>query len=87
MVHFKRICGCEKAKLYEGRIFNNGSYENRDQWDGAFNVHIQGQAADISMLDKGWSRSANKKMVAFCRSQGVKTLRWERRGKEKTRNL
>ena len=81
MVHFKEVCKCEKAGLFEGRIFKEGSYENRDQWSGSFNVHIQGEKAYISLLNKGWNRQIHTKMEEFCRSKGAKTVSWERRGK------
>ena len=87
MLHFKKVCGCEKAELYEARIFRSGDYDHRDKWDGAFNVHIQGEEAYISLLDKGWTREVNDTLTRFCRTQGVKVAKWERRGKARKRRL
>ncbi len=87
VVHFKKVCGCEKGGLYEARIFEQGSYEGRDKWDGSFNVHIQGEKAYISMLDRGWSRRVNDHVEAFCKGNGVNRVAWERRGKTLERRI
>lgn len=87
MVHFKRLCGCEKAACYEGRIFTDGCYEDRDQWAGGFNVHIQGEIAAVSLLDKNYSPEVHAELKDFFRAEGVNRVRWERRGEEKTYNL
>ena len=81
MVHFKKVCGCEKGGLFEARIFKEGSYENRDKWHASFNVHIQGEKAYISLLDRGWDRKTHTETEDFCRSKGAKFVNWERRGK------
>ena len=82
MVHFKCICSCDKAKLFEGRIFSHGSYEERTQWDGGFNVHIQGEEAYISLLDKGWNIKTHRETARFCKKQGAKRMEWEHKGKD-----
>lgn len=87
MVHFKQVCGCEKARMYEARIFRDGCYDNRDPWDGSFNVHIQGEEASISMLDKGWDREVDNTTAEFCRRNGAKVAKFERRGKQRKRIL
>jgi len=86
-VDFKVLCCCEKAAVCEGRIFEKGSYENRDQWENGFNVRIQGEEAAVSLLTGGWDRGVNDKLEKFVKSVGAQSLHWERRGEKKSRAL
>ena len=86
MLHFRKVCGCKNGGLYEARIFNRGQ-KYGDPWDGAFNVHIQGQKAHLSLLDRGWNRAADRETVEFLVDKGVKVVFFTRNGEEKVRYL
>lgn len=86
MLHFKKVCECRCGGFYEARIFNRGQ-KYGEPWDGSFNVHIQGETADISLLDKGWNRAADRETADFLVDKGVKVVFFTHKGEEKVRYL
>lgn len=86
MVYFTAKCKCKKGGWYEARIFNKGQKYGAP-WDGGFNVHIQGEKAYLTLLNKGWNRKADRATVLFLQRKGVKVVIWTHNGIEKVRHL
>lgn len=79
MVHFERICGCGDKEIYEARHIPTGVYG--DDWDAGFNIRIEGAEAKVSLLRGRWNRKMDRSVEAFVKAMGVKTVIYDRRGK------
>ena len=80
----------------EGRIYQEGNYEERSRYIGSLVVHIMGDESYVTLLtgaeldDEGcyaWTKSANSQIEEYLISQGVCWVNFECKGHKVRRNI
>lgn len=77
-----------RPTVVECRIYDKGGYKERSAYRGSFVLHLLGEVAEVTLLTGvceddacAWDAEIDAETVEYLKSQGMRRVRYEHKGK------